>query len=306
MKEKSKLIRDISFNDGYIGLMIRLKKGEKYTIYPSIERGKQKAIPENTAGHIYKESKNYIYFRVENLGDFSLAKKFLNDKKIFKKRKNNPKLRKINPFAVCTESIGKTQGTTKRSLWPEEAIEKYESCKSKLEKGQTNPRFKNIVLRALNSHFQKMTTEVDINEKLDMPPTVISSLSQELVATGDLIKAIDEGKHIDINDKGECKIQKGTLRYIPNNPDNKKNKYDNLSDSEFHKIVKKYGWSAKKNSDGDYELFNRLDKKVVILKIKDSKYIFYDTGNNKIMSGKGQLSISTEKLLRDYYYAITD
>lgn len=33
-----------------------------------------------------------------------------------------------NPWAVCTESIGKTEGTTERSEWSEDAKERYERC----------------------------------------------------------------------------------------------------------------------------------------------------------------------------------
>jgi len=48
---------------------------------------------------------------------------------------NNPDVRmekggntKYNPYAVCTTSIGKTEGTTKRSEWDDDAMERYEKC----------------------------------------------------------------------------------------------------------------------------------------------------------------------------------
>lgn len=47
----------------------------------------------------------------------------------------------VNPFAVCTSSIGKTEGTTKRSEWSDKTMDKYEDCvlqvKSKMSEGGT-------------------------------------------------------------------------------------------------------------------------------------------------------------------------
>lgn len=34
----------------------------------------------------------------------------------------------LNPFAICTSSIGKKEGTTKRSDWDKDAMKRYESC----------------------------------------------------------------------------------------------------------------------------------------------------------------------------------
>jgi len=38
-----------------------------------------------------------------------------------------------NPWAICTESIGKTEGTTERSEWSEDALERYERCVKKVK-----------------------------------------------------------------------------------------------------------------------------------------------------------------------------
>lgn len=38
-----------------------------------------------------------------------------------------------NKYAICTTSIGKTAGTTKRSKWSDAAEERYEDCKDGLE-----------------------------------------------------------------------------------------------------------------------------------------------------------------------------
>ena len=39
-----------------------------------------------------------------------------------------------NPWAVCTESIGDTEGTTERSKWSEDAKDRYERCVKKVKK----------------------------------------------------------------------------------------------------------------------------------------------------------------------------
>lgn len=44
------------------------------------------------------------------------------------------KKKKYNEYAVCTESIGKTEGTTKRSEWSEGAEERYKKCKEEVKK----------------------------------------------------------------------------------------------------------------------------------------------------------------------------
>ena len=41
---------------------------------------------------------------------------------------------KKNPYAICTASIAKTAGTSKRSEWSEAEEERYEKCKKDVEK----------------------------------------------------------------------------------------------------------------------------------------------------------------------------
>jgi hypothetical protein len=67
--------------------------------------------------------------------------------------------------------------------------------------------------------------------------------------------------------------------------------------------VEKYGWTAEKNENGDYELSNSKGKKVVTVKQKGNKYEFLDAGGNKLMDGNKDIAGATEKLLTDYYYA---
>lgn len=33
-----------------------------------------------------------------------------------------------NPYAICTESIGKSEGTTERSEWSQDAKKRYDDC----------------------------------------------------------------------------------------------------------------------------------------------------------------------------------
>lgn len=42
--------------------------------------------------------------------------------------------KKYNEYAVCTESIGKTEGTTERSKWSKGAEERYKRCKKHVKK----------------------------------------------------------------------------------------------------------------------------------------------------------------------------
>ena len=40
-----------------------------------------------------------------------------------------------NPWAICTDSIAKTAGTTERSEWSEAEMERYERCVKDVKKG---------------------------------------------------------------------------------------------------------------------------------------------------------------------------
>ena len=56
--------------------------------------------------------------------------------------------KKYNPYAVCTESIGKTEGTTQRSNWGKGAEERYVRCKEHVEdqnEGETKPAREGLV-----------------------------------------------------------------------------------------------------------------------------------------------------------------
>lgn len=44
------------------------------------------------------------------------------------------KKKKYNEYAVCTESIGSTEGTAERSKWGPDAEERYKRCKEKVKK----------------------------------------------------------------------------------------------------------------------------------------------------------------------------
>jgi hypothetical protein len=71
--------------------------------------------------------------------------------------------------------------------------------------------------------------------------------------------------------------------------------------SDILDSVKKYGWSAEKEG-GNVVLSNKKGKVVSISQSGD-KYTLNDMVGNKLMSGKGNLPQSIEKLLTSYYYA---
>lgn len=78
---------------------------------------------------------------------------------------------------------------------------------------------------------------------------------------------------------------------------------DKRSQSTLHDITSKYGWTVNQLDDGTIQLSNRLGKPVAIVKQNGSKYQILHTDGSKILSGNGQLEKSTEKVMRDYFYA---
>lgn len=51
-----------------------------------------------------------------------------------KKKKKQKKWDESTPYAICTESIGKTEGTKKRSKWSADAEKRYKRCKKHVTK----------------------------------------------------------------------------------------------------------------------------------------------------------------------------
>lgn len=51
-----------------------------------------------------------------------------------KKKKSKKKWNEGTPYAICTKSIGKTEGTQERSEWSADAEERYERCKKHVKK----------------------------------------------------------------------------------------------------------------------------------------------------------------------------
>ena len=89
----------------------------------------------------------YEYKRIPELGKFfftvirkdkspiKCSEKDL-DIKVKKVKLNNGG--SVNPYAVCTISIGKTEDTQKRSYWSEEGLDKYERCVLKVKAKMSN------------------------------------------------------------------------------------------------------------------------------------------------------------------------
>jgi hypothetical protein len=72
----------------------------------------------------------------------------------------------------------------------------------------------------------------------------------------------------------------------------------------INNAINKFGWSAVEKENGNYILSNRKSKPVVTVKMKGNSYTVIDSVGTKLMSGRGQLALSLEKLLRGYFYAI--
>lgn len=62
-------------------------------------------------------------------------------------------------------------------------------------------------------------------------------------------------------------------------------------------ILSKYGWTINNNI-----VSNSLGKETFSIVFKGAKYTFLDKANNKLMSGKGCIEKSIEKLLTQFYF----
>ena len=66
---------------------------------------------------------------------------------------------------------------------------------------------------------------------------------------------------------------------------------------ELNDITAKYGWTVNGNN-----VYNRKGTHVVVIECKGDRYTFKDTSGNKLMTGKGQITVSLERLLTSYYF----
>lgn len=77
---------------------------------------------------------------------------------------------------------------------------------------------------------------------------------------------------------------------------------------ELEQMVAKYGWSIQNLSqieegrNVNFDLYNRKGKLVVNVIGLGAGYKMYDQAGNKLMSGSGQIVVSTEKLMKEYYF----
>ena len=69
----------------------------------------------------------------------------------------------------------------------------------------------------------------------------------------------------------------------------------------MNEAINKYGWSAVETKNG-YDLLNKKGNKVVDVKVKGGKYIFFDMGNYKLLSGNKNVIEAAVELLTKYYY----
>jgi hypothetical protein len=71
---------------------------------------------------------------------------------------------------------------------------------------------------------------------------------------------------------------------------------------QINEAIKEYGWSCEPTGAGVDIIYNSKGVEVVRISYKGNAYTFKDTAGNKLMSGKGQLIVSTIKLLTEFYY----
>jgi len=81
-----------------------------------------------------------------------------NNIKIEKTAKNKKKKEELNPWAICTESIAKTEGTTERSKWSDDAKERYERCILKVKKQDKDKNKKETKSFNLKNLLKKSAT----------------------------------------------------------------------------------------------------------------------------------------------------
>lgn len=72
--------------------------------------------------------------------------------------------------------------------------------------------------------------------------------------------------------------------------------------NEVGKSISKFGWTSTETPDG-IDLHNAKGKKVATITETKRGYVIKDTGGTKLLSGKGQIGKSAEKVAKEYFYA---
>ena len=68
--------------------------------------------------------------------------------------------------------------------------------------------------------------------------------------------------------------------------------------------VSKYGWTVIEQDEHTFKLFNRNNLKVAVIHLKPyHNYLIEDAHGTKLLTGRGKLELSIEKVLTEYFYA---
>lgn len=157
MKKGGLVVHGIDIPD-YVDLLLKeyyaiSKEGDYYDNKLKQFIGELGLVPDEVRNSDeYKELKHKSQLSFNKLQDFNKSEKNKSIQDFTRKldRVSQQKIRlhysdlkkdggSLNPYAVCTTSIGKTEGTTKRSDWSKLGMDKFESCvlevKSKMSKG---------------------------------------------------------------------------------------------------------------------------------------------------------------------------
>jgi len=84
---------------------------------------------------------------------------------------------KLNPFAICTSSLGKVFGTTERSEWDKKQMDSYERCVMSLKKSKKNKEsikeslVESLIFALVEKHIKPAMTKKDfMNYILEQNP----------------------------------------------------------------------------------------------------------------------------------------
>jgi hypothetical protein len=93
------------------------------------------------------------------------------------------KTKKPNPYAICTSTLGKEFGTTKRSEWTKSQMKKYERCKADIDESLKESKkpvslLENEIFRIVEKHLPPKITKKDLMNYLSESPAVAPAKPQ--------------------------------------------------------------------------------------------------------------------------------
>lgn len=94
------------------------------------------------------------------------------------------KRKKTNPYAICTSSIAKTAGTSKRSEWSKDDEKRYEACKKDVEKSLKEGKnpvslfLEQQIEKIVERHISPKIKKIDLMNYLLESPSIAPSKPQ--------------------------------------------------------------------------------------------------------------------------------